>query len=41
MDEKKKLLARAHEHFDADRFTQLPGAAERHDGPAPDLEEVL
>jgi ATPase subunit of ABC transporter with duplicated ATPase domains len=32
MVEKDALLARAHEHFDADRFTQLEETFVRHDG---------
>ncbi len=32
MVEKEKLLARAHEHFDADRFTELEETVVRHDG---------
>ncbi|HWK88684.1 MAG TPA: ABC-F family ATP-binding cassette domain-containing protein [Longimicrobium sp.] len=30
--EKEKLLERAHEHFDADRFTELEETVMRHDG---------
>jgi ATPase subunit of ABC transporter with duplicated ATPase domains len=32
MVEKEKLLARAHEHFDADRFGELEETVQRHDG---------
>ena len=32
MVEKEALLARAHEYFDADRFTQLEETVQRHDG---------
>jgi len=32
MVEKEKLLARAHEHFDADRFAVLEETVQRHDG---------
>ncbi len=32
MVEKEKLLARAHEHFDADRFSELEETVQRHDG---------
>jgi ATPase subunit of ABC transporter with duplicated ATPase domains len=32
MVEKEKVLARAHEHFDADRFTVLEDTIQRHDG---------
>ncbi|MEX2584553.1 MAG: ABC-F family ATP-binding cassette domain-containing protein, partial [Gemmatimonadota bacterium] len=32
MVEKEKVLARAHEHFDADRFSQLEETVQRHDG---------
>ena len=30
--EKERLLARAHEHFDADRFSHLEETVQRHDG---------
>ncbi len=32
MVEKEKVLARAHEHFDADRFSMLEETVQRHDG---------
>jgi ATPase subunit of ABC transporter with duplicated ATPase domains len=32
MVEKEKVLARAHEHFDADRFSVLEDTIQRHDG---------
>ncbi len=32
MVEKEALLARAHEHFDADRFSELEETVQRHDG---------
>jgi ATPase subunit of ABC transporter with duplicated ATPase domains len=32
MVEKEKVLARAHEHFDADRFSVLEETVQRHDG---------
>lgn len=32
MAEKEALLARAHEHFDAERFSQLEETVQRHDG---------
>ncbi|MQA91006.1 MAG: ATP-binding cassette domain-containing protein [Gemmatimonas sp.] len=32
MVEKEKVLARAHEHFDADRFSRLEETVQRHDG---------
>jgi len=32
MVEKEKVLARAHEHFDADRFSELEETVQRHDG---------
>jgi ATPase subunit of ABC transporter with duplicated ATPase domains len=32
MVEKEEILARAHEHFDADRFSELEETVQRHDG---------
>jgi ATPase subunit of ABC transporter with duplicated ATPase domains len=32
MVEKEKVLARAHDHFDADRFSELEDTIQRHDG---------